>query len=71
MPLLTTTATAASKLRACAFWNDEAGATAWQNAQTARTDHDRQELEATAARLWAQAKRLHEQANAFAVLEAA
>lgn len=68
MPLPATTA---SKLRACAFWNDEAGATAWQNAQASQSDERRRASEADAARLWAQAKRLHAQADAVAVLEAA
>lgn len=43
----------ARRLRACALWNDEAGANAWNEHR-----HDE------AARLWAQAKRLHAQADA-------
>ncbi|BAU93430.1 hypothetical protein MPPM_4825 [Methylorubrum populi] len=50
----------ARRLRACALWNDEAGANAWNEHR-----HDE------AARLWAQAKRLHAQADAAEIAEAA
>lgn len=58
-------------LRACAFWNDEAGANAWNASQNAKLEADRHSGEADAARLWAQAKRLHALADSLICAEAA
>lgn len=69
--MLSPTADLSARLRACAFWNDEAGATAWNNSQAIKLEADRRRGEAEAARLWAQAKRLHSAADAAILAQAA
>lgn len=58
----------ARRLKACACWNDEAAANAWNAAQAEKNEKHKRAGEREAARLWAQAKRLHAEAKTSDIL---